>query len=86
MTVETPQTLGTGMWVKVRGLVPGEETVLRFLPGSKTNYRRRELPADSLLGNTLIGAKAGDRVRLPAFDDLTEDDWIELEVLAIGYD
>lgn len=76
------QTIELGTWVKVSGLIPGAETILRFVPQSEVNYFQHRLPTDSLLGEALMGAEVGDRVQLDALGN----DRMELTVLAAGRD
>lgn len=76
------QTVELGTWVKVSGLVPGAETMLRFVPESEVNYFQHRLPTDSLLGEALIDVEVGDTVQLDALGN----DQMELTVLAAGRD
>jgi transcription elongation GreA/GreB family factor len=77
MTVATLDTVEPGTWVRVRGLVPGAETVVHFVPDAEVNYFEHKLPAGSLLGEALLGARVGDAVDLG-------NDQMELTVLEMG--
>ncbi len=72
-------TVEYGSWVKVAGLIPGAETVIRFVRDHEVHYAAHRVPHNSLLGEALIGAQAGDRVLLNASHDP-----VELAVLATG--
>jgi transcription elongation GreA/GreB family factor len=72
-------TVQLGTSVKVRGLVPGSETTLYFVPESESDYSDRRLPLDSILGAALIGAKAGDRIPLDTLDDTMELEVVEVQ-------
>jgi transcription elongation GreA/GreB family factor len=67
-----------GTSVRVRGLVPGSETTIHFVPESEADYFRHRLPLNSILGGALAGAEVGDRAALDTFDDQ-----MELEVLEV---
>lgn len=78
MSATATDTVQLGTSVKVRGLVPGEQTTIRFVPESESDYFDHRLPLNSILGEALVGAKVGDRVSLGTFDDN-----MELEVLKV---
>jgi len=71
-------TVQLGTSVTVRGLVPGAETTIDFVPAHQANYFARRLPLDSMLGQALVGAKVGDRLPLKTLGENTE-----LEVLKV---
>ena len=68
----------------LRGLVPGAETVIRFVPENEVNYSNHKLPADSFLGEALVNAEVGDVISLDALGD--DQDQMELTVLRVGRD
>jgi transcription elongation GreA/GreB family factor len=78
MSATAPNTVQLGTSVKIRGLVPGEETVIRFVSERESDYVAHRLPLNSILGGALVGAKAGDEASVDTFDDT-----IELEVLEV---
>ena len=72
-------TVEFGSWVKVAGLIPGAETVIRFVRDRDVDYTAHNVSVNSLLGEALMGARAGERVLLnPSHDSR------ELSVLAVG--
>lgn len=83
MSAQTIREVAIGTWVKVRGLVPGEETALHFVRESEVDYYRHRLPVNGLLGQALIGAKAGDTVWLDVREDLALDHPVELTILEV---
>jgi len=78
MSITAKSTVQLGTSVRVRGLVPGEETKILFVPESESNFFDQKLPLKSIVGEALVGAKAGDKISLDTFDDK-----IELEVLEV---
>ena len=68
--------LGTS--VRVRGLVPGEETTISFVPESESKDFDHGLSLNSVLGEALVGARVGDKASVDTFDNQ-----IELEVLEV---
>ena len=82
MHAQTLETVGYGTWVKVRGLVPGAETVIHFVPESEANYFQHKLPPDSLFGEALRNVAVGGKVHLDALGN----DQLELTVVEIGHD
>jgi len=82
MSAPTFETVEPGTWVKVRGLVPGEETVIHFVPESEVNYFQRKLPPDSLFGEALRDVAVGDNVHVDALGN----DQLELTVVEVGRD
>ncbi len=73
------QTVELGSWAKVAGLLPGTRTIVRFVPDNEVDYGAHKVPRNSLLGDALLGARAGDKVLLnPSYEP------VELEVLAVG--
>ena len=78
MNVPAENTVRLGTSVRVRGLVPGEETTICFVPESETKNFDHGLPLNSILGEALVGAEVGDRPSLETFDNL-----IELEVVEV---
>jgi len=82
MSAPTLETVEPGTWVKVRGLVPGEEIVIHFVPENEVNYCQHKLPPGSLFGEALRDVAIGDKVHL---DDLGNDQ-LELTVMEVGRD
>ena len=82
MRAPTLETVEPGTWVKVHGLVPGEETVIYFVPESDVNYFQHKLPPDSLFGEALRDVAVGDKVHLDALGN----DQLELTVVEVGRD
>ena len=82
MSAQTLETVEPGTLVKVRGLVPGEETVIHFVPESEVNYFQHKLSPDSLLGEALMDVSVGDKVHFDALDN----DLRELTVVKVGRD
>lgn len=82
MSAQTLETVEIGTWVKMHGLVPGEGTVIHFVPESEVNYSQHKLPPDSFLGEALRDVAVGDKVH---FDALGNDLW-ELMVMEVGRD
>jgi transcription elongation GreA/GreB family factor len=79
MVTQIADRITLGTWVKVKGLVPGEETVIQFVPEDEENHLERKLAPDSFLGKVLMGAEVGDKVPIGAAD--TE---MAVEVLDMG--
>lgn len=81
MKPPTAAKVDIGTWVRVRGFVPGTDTVFHFVPDNEVNYRRHKVPTKGPLGGALVGALVGDRVRADLGGEI-----IELEVLELGRD
>ena len=79
MTIDLAESGLLRTWVRVIGLIPGEETVIWFVPEDETDPATHRLPRDSFLGKLLMGTEVGDRVSIDALDNE-----IALEVLATG--
>jgi len=79
--MELPKTneVDIGTRVKVRGFVPGTDTVFHFVTDNEVNYHQHKVPMKGPLGTALRGAKVGDRVRVDLGGDI-----IQLEVLELG--
>jgi transcription elongation GreA/GreB family factor len=78
MNAPAKKTVSLRTSVRVRGLVPGEDTTICFVPESETKEFDHGLPLNSIVGEALVGAEVGDRPSLETFDDE-----IELEVLEV---
>ncbi len=76
--MNTP-TVEFGNWVKVAGLMPGVETIIRFVCDREVDYTAHKVPRNSLLGEALFGARVGARVLLNHAHDPKE-----LSILALG--
>lgn len=81
MNAQIGEKVDIGTWVKVRGFVPGVDTIFYFVPESEVNYHKHKIPMKGPLGSALVGAEVGDRVRVN-FGAET----VELEVLNVGRD
>jgi len=82
MSDQLIQRVKTGMWVKVRGSQPGQETfeeVFHFVPSNQVNLTENMISIDSPLGQVLSGAKAGDKAELE-----TRKGTMRLVVLELG--
>ena len=82
MSASSFEPVESGTWIKVRGLVPGEETVIHFVPESEADYFQHKLPPDSVLGNALRNVAVGDKVHVDALGN----DQLELTVVELGRD
>jgi len=72
----------TGMWAKVRGSQPGQESfeeVFHFVPSDQVDLTQNKISIDSPLGQALSGAKVGDKAQLE-----TRGGTIGLAVLELG--
>ena len=81
MSATATNTVQLGTSVKVRGLIPGEETTIRFVPESEANYFDHKLPPDSILGEALVGAEVSDKVAVDPFGDQMELEVLEVEIV-----
>jgi transcription elongation GreA/GreB family factor len=79
MMATATDTVRLGTSVKVRGLVPGSETTIHFVPENESNYFNHRVPLNSVLGEALVGAGVGDRVSLGTFDDEMELEVVEVQ-------
>jgi len=82
MSDQPIQIVETGMWAKVRGSMPGQETfeeVFHFVAGDQVDLAQNRISIDSPLGQALSGAKAGDKARLE-----TKSGTMKLVVLEMG--
>ena len=82
MSDQLTQRVETGMWAKVRGSQPGQETfeeVFHFVASDQVDLAQNKISIDSPLGQTLSGAKAGDKAQLE-----TKSGTIKLVVLELG--
>lgn len=59
----------SNFWVKVRGLNPGKETLLNFVPDHEADVRHHRLPLASLLGGALATAEIGETIEMPDAHD-----------------
>jgi len=76
------QKVETGMWAKVRGSQPGQETfeeVFHFVASDQVDLAQNKISIDSPLGQVLSGAKAGDKAQLE-----TKSGTMKLVVLELG--
>lgn len=67
MSDQPVQIVETGMWAKVRGSQPGQETfeeVFHFVASDEADPAQNKVSIDSPLGQALSGAKVGDKARL----------------------
>jgi transcription elongation GreA/GreB family factor len=72
----------TGMWAKVRGAQPGQESfeeVFHFVASDQVDLAHNKIPIDSPLGQALSGAKVGDKAHLE-----TKSGTMKLEVMELG--
>ena len=79
--MKCPTKVSVGSWVRVRGFVPGIETVFRLVTDSEVDYSQLKLSTAGPLGRALVGAQVGDRVRVHLGDAN-----LELEILDVGCD
>ena len=82
MSDQLIEKVETGMWVKVRGSQPGQETfeeVFHFVPSNQVDLTENKISIDSPLGNALSGAKAGEKAKLE-----TRNGTVRLVVLELG--
>ena len=76
------QKVGTGTWARVLGSMPGQETfeeVFHFVTNDQVDLAQNKISIDSPLGQTLSGAKAGDKAQLE-----TKSGTMRLVVLELG--
>ncbi|MHC4406750.1 MAG: GreA/GreB family elongation factor [Planctomycetota bacterium] len=82
MSDQLVQKVETGMWAKVRGSEPGQETfeeVFHFVASDQVDLAQNKVSIDSPLGQALSDAKAGDKARLE-----TKSGTMRLLVLDVG--
>ena len=82
MSDQLTQRVETGMWAKVRGSQPGQESfeeVFHFVPSNQVDLTENKISIDSPLGKVLSGAKAGDKAQLE-----TKSGTMRLVVLELG--
>jgi transcription elongation GreA/GreB family factor len=79
MSVPTLETIKPGTWVKVRGLVPGVETVIRFVSQAEVNHFEHKFATNCPLARALVGVDVGDTVAL-------DNDRIKLNIVQGGCD
>ncbi|MBN2294617.1 MAG: GreA/GreB family elongation factor [Pirellulales bacterium] len=82
MSDQFVQKIQTGMWAKVRGAMPGQEkfeAVFHFVPNDQVDLDENKISIDSPLGQTLSGAKVGDKAQLE-----TKNGVLGLLVLDLG--
>ena len=82
MSDQLIQKIETGMWAKVRGSQPGQESfeeVFHFVPSNQVDLAENKISIDSPLGKVLSGAKAGDKAQLE-----TKGGTMRLVVLELG--
>ncbi len=73
----------TGMWVKVRGAILGQETfedVYQFVPIDEVDITQNKISMDSPLGQALAGAKVGETAKVE-----TGGGVLDLVVLDLGH-
>lgn len=84
MSDQLSQKVKTGMWVKVRGSMPGQETfeeVFHFVASDQVDLAQNKILIDSPLGRALSGAKAADKAQLE-----TKNGVMSLTILDLGRD
>lgn len=82
MSDQLIQKIETGMWAKVRGSQPGQETfeeVFHFVASDQVDLAQNKIPIDSPLGKVLSGAKAGGKAQLE-----TKGGTMKLVLLELG--
>jgi len=82
MSDQPIQRVETGMWAKVRGSQPGQESfeeVFHFVASDQVDLAQNKISIDSPLGQALSGAKAGDKAQLE-----TKSGTMRLVVLDLG--
>jgi transcription elongation GreA/GreB family factor len=82
MSDQLVQKVETGMWAKIRGSMPGQETfeeVFHFVASDQVDLAQNKISIDSPLGQALSGAKAGDKAQLE-----TKSGTMRLVVLELG--
>ena len=82
MSAQRLETVTPGTRVKVRGLVPGAETIIHFVRESEINYFHHKLPPDGLLGQALRNVAAGEKFHVDALGNGP----LELTVVEVGRD
>jgi transcription elongation GreA/GreB family factor len=82
MSDQLAQKIQTGMWAKVRGSQPGQqsfEEVFHFVASHQVDLTKNKISIDCPLGQALSGAKAGEKAQLE-----TKGGTISLEILEMG--
>ena len=82
MSDQLVQKVETGMWAKVRGSQPGQESfeeVFHFVASDQVDLTQNKISIDSPLGQAISGAKAGDKAQLE-----TRTGTMSLVVLELG--